>query len=156
MVRWVASDAPRRNLKDIPDDAFQGVLLEDLCLAHNELETIPASISQLSTLRTLDLSSNLLKALPSTLPSVVSLTSLKLSRNVLTSLPPNLGELVNLIELYGPDLMLSAMREAHPAQPRRSQLDTRVAHIYWCVNASLCAASHAALQAICGPSKCSS
>ena len=89
-----------RNLKEIPEDGFNGLLVEDLCLAHNSLVTIPTSINLLSTLRALDLSSNLLRELPSTLPSVLSLTSLKLSRNALTALPPNIGELVNLVDLY--------------------------------------------------------
>ena len=84
----------RRGLTNFPIEVHSGNgTLKVMCLAYNELVSLPETLEELCCLTTLDVSNNILETLPQSLGSMTKLTELLLNDNQLSSLP---GSFVNL------------------------------------------------------------
>ena len=90
----------RRGLTDFPIDVHCGNgTLKTLCLAYNEMTSLPESIAELVRLTELDVSNNMLQLLPQSLGAMTHLTSLILNDNELLSLPASFVQLSGLTAL---------------------------------------------------------
>ncbi|XP_020598126.1 plant intracellular Ras-group-related LRR protein 6-like [Phalaenopsis equestris] len=101
-----------RSLREVPNEVYknleaagedekwwEGVALQKLILAHNEIEVLREDVRNLTMLSILNISHNNLARLPAAIGELSLLKSLDVSFNSLTSIPEDIGSLTSLIKL---------------------------------------------------------
>lgn len=87
---------PRAGVTQIPEKVVLMVNLEELNLALNQIDSLPADIYKLKSLKHLDLGGNNLKELPETIVAMQQLEDLRIWRNDFNRFPVEVFELKNL------------------------------------------------------------
>src|ERR1700677_4127745 len=87
-------------LQSIPKEIGLLTMLQTLSLSNNQLQSIPKEIGLLTMLQTLSLNNNKLKSIPKEIGQLTRLQALSLSNNRLQTIPKELGQLASLQELY--------------------------------------------------------
>ncbi|XP_028554971.1 plant intracellular Ras-group-related LRR protein 6 [Dendrobium catenatum] len=86
-------------LEVLREDVKNLTMLSILNISHNKLSSLPAAIGELSLLKSLDVSFNSLTCIPEDIGSLTSLVKLDCSNNLLNELPHSLGNCIDLMEL---------------------------------------------------------
>ncbi|KAG0458609.1 hypothetical protein HPP92_021737 [Vanilla planifolia] len=87
------------NIEVLREDVKHLSMLSVLNISHNKLSCLPEAIGELSLLKSLDVSFNLLTRLPEEIGSATSLVKLDCSSNNLNELPNSLGRCTDLSEI---------------------------------------------------------
>jgi len=96
-----------------------GTAEQELYIAGNAIQELPAGVGQLAALEILDLTFNQLTTLPDELGQCTRLTELEVAHNRLTSVPASLGGLVRLVEM---DLSANELTTLPPELSRLTSL----------------------------------
>ncbi|KAL0918241.1 hypothetical protein M5K25_010239 [Dendrobium thyrsiflorum] len=86
-------------LEVLREDVKNLTMLSILNISHNKLSSLPAAVGELSLLKSLDVSFNSLTCIPEDIGSLTSLVKLDCSNNLLNELPHSLGNCIDLLEL---------------------------------------------------------
>lgn len=92
-------DLSSLELKEIPEDVYKLVNLEELNLENNEISTVPLCVAKLKNLKYFCVSHNRIKTISDGIGKLSKLEILEIDGNQLTSLPKSITKLKNLVSL---------------------------------------------------------
>jgi len=97
------------NLEALREDLRNLSSLVVLNISHNQISSLPAAIGDLPLLKSLDVSFNQISTIPDEIGSATALVKVDFSNNCLTELPASLGRCLNLSELKASNNKISRL-----------------------------------------------